>query len=484
MQRVNTVCRKEEYMKNRLNNNLVMINAITLTLFNFVFLGTEYMYDNMMSYVTDSQGVVAAQNYILGISVLGFLMFPVLKHYIANDIYKRLLDFIGGIAGIISLVFILLHNSYISIFAGGCAFFFIMGIIGSRVHYRLACSLSDSRNTAKVIGCSYAAGILLQFINNNVVLDERVEMVILAVGLVVILVIQTLYDDKLNAKLIYSGKMSYKNTKLTAAVLVGVVALMTCIFSTLDNAVTLVHAGGSVDIGQWPRLLLAVSGLAAGFAFDVNGRRYINMIMYSVTLLSVICVVVIVFGGSFLVGLIAFYLSAGFFVVYFTTMFIDLSYNMKVPELWAGLGRAVNNICAVITSYLSIWLLSAQNGMIISLCALILFMLISIGMFIYSGQTEYNVDVKLKQDLICDSDADKMDAFAKEYSLTEREKEILVVLLSSDESISDIANNMYISRTALYRHITSLNEKTDTKSRIGLIQLYYSWNKNNNLGHM
>lgn len=35
-------------------------------------------------------------------------------------------------------------------------------------------------------------------------------------------------------------------------------------FSSLDNAVTLVHAGGSVDIGQWPRLLLAVSGLLAG----------------------------------------------------------------------------------------------------------------------------------------------------------------------------------------------------------------------------
>ena len=39
---------------------------------------------------------------------------------------------------------------------------------------------------------------------------------------------------------------------------------MTCIFATLDNAVTLVHAAGKADIGQWPRLLLACSGLAAG----------------------------------------------------------------------------------------------------------------------------------------------------------------------------------------------------------------------------
>ncbi len=35
---------------------------------------------------------------------------------------------------------------------------------------------------------------------------------------------------------------------------------MTCIFSTLDNTVTLGHADGTMDIGQWPRILLACSG--------------------------------------------------------------------------------------------------------------------------------------------------------------------------------------------------------------------------------
>ena len=45
------------------------------------------------------------------------------------------------------------------------------------------------------------------------------------------------------------------------------VILMACIFSTLDNAVTMLHAAGT-DIGQWPQLFLAISGLAAGFLFD------------------------------------------------------------------------------------------------------------------------------------------------------------------------------------------------------------------------
>lgn len=56
----------------------------------------------------------------------------------------------------------------------------------------------------------------------------------------------------------------------TGMLLIFIVALMTFIFATLDNAVTLVHAGGDADIGQWPRLLLACSGLLAGFLYDIK----------------------------------------------------------------------------------------------------------------------------------------------------------------------------------------------------------------------
>ncbi len=64
------------------------------------------------------------------------------------------------------------------------------------------------------------------------------------------------------------------------------VALMTCVFSTPDNAVTLVHSSGETDIGQWPRALLALSGLAAGFVFDWKSRQYMGAMMYCVMTLS------------------------------------------------------------------------------------------------------------------------------------------------------------------------------------------------------
>lgn len=132
------------------------------------------------------------------------------------------------------------------------------------------------------------------------------------------------------------------------------VVLMTCIFATLDNAVTLAHAAGTMDIGQWPRLFLALSGLLAGVLFDLNNGRYRGLIMYAVTILSTICVLIIESGGPFLPGLLIFYMSAGFFVVFFTNGFLQLSYRMQDGRLWAGMGRAANNLGAVITGVASV----------------------------------------------------------------------------------------------------------------------------------
>ena len=41
----------------------------------------------------------------------------------------------------------------------------------------------------------------------------------------------------------------------------------------------------------------------------------------------------------------------------------------------------------------------------------------------------------------------------------------------------EIAEALAISRAALYRHISNLNEKTNTKSRVGIMQFYYTWKK-------
>lgn len=231
---------------------------------------------------------------------------------------------------------------------------------------------------------------------------------------------------------------------------------------------TLVHASGKVDIGQWPRIFLALSGLAAGFLFDLQQRKYMNLIMYCIMILSTICIFVIDFGGSFLIGLLVFYISAGFFAVYFTTSFMELSCYMKETQLWAGMGRAVNNMTAVMMTQLSLTLVTDKQPLNKIIVILVLFVLISVVMFLYTS----------KRDILCQEKHDtdlknKLENIIELYSLTQRESEVLDKLVNSDDSLQEVAQNLYISKRTLERHISSIYKKTNTKSRIGLVRLYH-----------
>lgn len=499
---------KEEKMEKITFDKRNIVNVISLAIFYWVFLGSEYMFDNMMTKATDSAGVVMAQNFILGVSVLGFLAYALF--------YKKLMKsniriFVQCVVAVLILIcFIVLNQSeeYLPMLIAGGVLFYLIGILGAGIHYLMSNMLlcMSGKSMASFIGIGYAIGILLQFINNNIVRNNTLQTIFIFIGIMFILYVNGIMEENTETDINRSNQSInnlYVKTPNKAAVLMMItVALMTCIFSTLDNAVTLVHAAGSVDIGQWPRIFLSVSGFLAGFIFDISLRRYMNVIMYCITLLSVICVVVIAMGGPFIVGLLFFYVSAGFFVVYFTTVFMELSRFLEHKELWAGMGRIVNNACAVIISIISVKLLSTQNNMVMSIMALVLFAMISVFIYAYSSLMFYNGNPELNRvhtemsqvqpalnkseevvnqtaAALNESDEDEAEikyrSFIREYSFTTREAEVLKALISSDENVSDIAGSLNMSRTAIYRHISSMNEKTNTKSRVGLIQFYYNW---------
>ena len=301
----------------------VLISIIIIALFNFIFLGAEYLFDDMMAYTADSEGVVIAQSYILGASVIGFLLFP-LANRLVKEGAKYLLVLVCSVAGVACIFLIQQHASYEIILICGLFLFVLLGVAGSGVHYLVLRTVGGSRHLAKMMGTAYAMGILFQFINNNCVKNDMVQSIVLSAFVMIFLVFamrlgNTVALKKKEGIEVPEKKYVLKNPVVAGGALIVCVVLMTCVFSTLDNVVTLVHATGSVDIGEWPRLLLALSGLAAGF-----------------------------------------------FVVFFTVGFMDLARHMHIPEFWAGFGRATNNMCAVITATVSLSLLSLGNG--IHLC--------------------------------------------------------------------------------------------------------------------
>lgn len=501
-----------------------MRSVILLALFYFLFLGSEYLFDNSIIYHTDSHGVVIAQSYILGISTLGFLFYPVFKYLTVKKAagLKYLGIFFCFLVGTVCYFLINRHPGYALTLTAGCVLFFLLGILGSSIHYLCSLLLIQDSLLPAVVGFGYAFGILLQFINNNFVSNAAISALILSLSLVLLLFLLTRirlkHTVRTDAPL--KTRILTLHPLRTGLLLAGIIALMTCIFSTLDSEMTLLHASGELNLGSLPRLLLALSGICAGILFSKIRERYQNLFMFCVMLFSTICVVLLQVDGSILISCIIFYLSAGIFAVYFTVSFMNLSYHTRIPSLWAGLGRAVNNLCAVCISRLTMMLVSSGNPAVIYTVTLVIFVITGIALFVYTIQADTYVapsdptlhvmDILSGSAVASSEDSQHLFSgssdchtkstapvipaspgpsrpsstsdrelhfrqFSDHFALTDREKEVLKVLLTSDKGMQELADRLYISRTMLYRHVASLNEKTSTKSRISLIQFYYSW---------
>lgn len=481
---MNTILTKITQGVNLNKERTPYIYAVALMgLFTFLFLGAEYLFVDVLSHIVSEDRTVLAQNYALGISAAGFALYPLFNRF-CKDRLKAVCSVIIGFLSVLCLVFICSGTAYTAIFATGLVLFLLLGLVGSGVFYVSMRMMKTDRYLARTVGISYALGILLQFANNNLVRSEVVGAIILSVFLM-LLVWMLIKNDRIycengghKVEAPQDEEKSEGNTEETAKgatvgiLMVLLVVLMTCIFSTLDNAVTLVHASGTVDIGQWPRILLALSGLAAGFVFDIKNRKYMGLVMYCVMVLSTICIVVLKFGGSFLVGLIVFYLSAGFFAVFFTSGFMELSRHMRIPELWAGMGRAVNNITAALIANPVLALLSYDSSIAVIVLVLFLFVAVSIVAVVYTFQKKAFAEQLITDATNTVSEKEKLQKFTELFSFTEREAEVFACLVGTDDSIQVIAESLYVSRRTLERYISAIYEKTGVKSRIGLLNLY------------
>ena len=444
---------------------VIMLMAI----FTFIFLGIEYLFVDMISLLVSENTVVLSQNYVLGTSCLGFVLYPVYNRYF-KGLSRRICIGISAIIIVALITIIYLHPTYLITLITGLILFLFLGGLGGVTSYKAICILPDQKYLARCVGISYMIGIILQFINNNFVSLPFIENIVLDIFMGILMFILTTIPNTLNHHLDVSKVK--KERQICGGLLILLVFMMSCVFSTLDNAVTLLHATGEVNIEEFPRVLLALSGLLGGIIFDFKDRRFMSMIMYCVMLLSTICIIVLKYSESLLIGLLIFYMTSGFFVVFFTASFMEIASYMKFPDLWAGLGRAVNNLAAVILSRSSLVLINSQGNLIVVVLVICLFVIVTIIASTYSLQRKVLIEKLGESKIALFSKEEKLLKIKEQYTFTPREIEVFEYLTSTEDSVQDIANNKYVSKRTLERYISSIYKKTGVKSRIGLLNIY------------
>lgn len=75
-------------------------SIVVLAMFSFVFLGTEFFYDNRAAEVVDARKVLLYQSVILLASVVGVFMYALIQKKAGDNIVKKSaysLEFCGGI---------------------------------------------------------------------------------------------------------------------------------------------------------------------------------------------------------------------------------------------------------------------------------------------------------------------------------------------------------------------------------------------------
>lgn len=261
---------------------------------------------------------------------------------------------------------------------------------------------------------------------------------------------------------------------------IALVVILACLFSTLDNVVTLSNAHGTIAVQTWPRLFLAASGLAAGIVFDLAERRYMGLVMLGIAVLSTSSILAVEAGADPNLGLVVFYLSSGFFVTFFTATFTQLAPRMHAPALWAGMGRAANNACVFTTSGVSLALVTSGNVALIMIGALMLLVAASVA-FVAAGlfrlpqtKQEREHQQRAEEALAAPSIKEQRRAFIANHALTPREVNVLMAVTQDERPLKQVAEELGISMRMVQRHLSSIYQKTDTQTRAGLTKAFPS----------
>ena len=451
-------------------------NIMILSVYVFLFVSSFFVLNPDAS-TNVSQFI---PNGILAANAIGFLSYSLGYPHIPRRLHTILFSCITFFC-CLSIILSIYSPIPVMTLWGNILFFLALGFLGSAVHHQVAETLDSDIHLSCVIGISYANGFLLSFLLFQWSPWPALSFMLLMIALFLLtwlLSRSSLFT--LPASPVHhadSTEKEHPEDYKIRILFILIVFLMACIFVLLSRVIYETHIFFHSPLFSLP--LLAVSCLVAGFLFDIQNRRHMNLIMYCLLLFAALCVVVIRLEGPFPLGVLVFYISAGFFSVFFTSGFFNISRNMNSFRRWTGIGKVIHRISVILMSYISTLLLSIDSSIPIVVFSLFFFVLISIFNALFSHFFYYVPHTPpAKQTLEPPrklTSEERFHLFSQQYHLTEREQEIFQCFLTSDKSIQELTKDLMISRAALYRHINTLNEKTATKGRIGLIQFYYEW---------
>ena len=280
---------------------------------------------------------------------IGFFSFSLLRRLCKKEKSRKTAQTILGILCIGAAMVLLFADHPALFLTSSAAALLLTGHISGCVYYNTAMYFAASRYMGRLIGTGMGVAILLQFVVQNLIPQSVtfIISIILSVAFVMYFVITVPKDWILENPLPYSSdaKKDFKKTLL----LIVAVVLMSLVAGMIDSVLTAFNAEKSYDIYGGVRLFYALGLILAGVLADIRERKYLPLSTVCTILLSSVCMFFLSDKVSYFAGTALMYLYSGFYVIFFTVMFLDFAPKSSRPELWAGMGRIVRSFTVAAT---------------------------------------------------------------------------------------------------------------------------------------
>ncbi|MFR7669483.1 MAG: hypothetical protein ACLU0O_00625 [Collinsella sp.] len=138
----------------------------------------------------------------------------------------------------------------------GCLAFLGLGLLGAAAHHAFSLAFQDDPKLATGAGAAYAAGILMKFAVNLLNCGGIVELIVLGAATIAISALSVVPQkaaESSNSAINPFIEPSHALAKQSCWS-IALVRILACLFSTLDNVVTLSNAHGTIAVQTWPRL--------------------------------------------------------------------------------------------------------------------------------------------------------------------------------------------------------------------------------------
>ena len=478
------------------------IAMVSLALFYFIFLESSSFYLTSMSSFSLEPGFATTIAPIMGLNALGFLCYPLYSLKLSRR-KRRGTALVFAILWVASLIVAATTSSPIAIVGAGYLSFFIMGVLGGGAYFGVAMMLAQSNRLITCVALAHAAGILLHLICFHIPLGRAGDAAFLGLGIVAFSLValfgwpslrvpregtavdsvgNPIYPRKILDLQGFAASPSLQEPRRFAIQLVALTVLLAVLFNVLDSITPLGVPWVNQFAEVWPRLVVAVCGVVAGVFFDIDRRRHMGTVVLCVAFLATAAALAAGSGLNITVCRVVFYAGSGIFAVFYLSLFIWLAAYMRVPQLWAGMGKLISNVVALIVAIPSA-ALAQTNDMALTSLAFVLFAAVLIlmtraGMLTPDHESAEKPDQESPEMAPPRTPEETLAAFCESYGLTKRESDVLAAVVSDERPLKHVAAELGVGLRTVQHHLTSLYKKTGTQTRTGLTARFIEESQN------